>query len=104
MVQLHVKKVEKSILAPRPTRFLPTGLRHGHGVTRVLHGCREKETIVIESCIGTKGGTVVLPDFCPLACSLGHGVTRVLHGCHEKETIVIESCIDTKGGTVVMRV
>ena len=27
MVQPHVKKVEKSILAPRPTRFLPTGLQ-----------------------------------------------------------------------------
>ena len=68
MVLPHIKKVEKSILAPRPTRFLPTGLCHGHGVTQVLHRCREKETIVIESCVGTKGGMVV---------------TRVLHGVSE---------------------
>ena len=60
MVQPHVKKVEKSIPAPCPTGFLPTGLRHGHGVTRVLHGHHEKEMIVIESCVGAKGGMVVM--------------------------------------------
>ena len=59
MVRPHVKKVEKSIPAPRPTGFLPTGLRHGHGVTRVLHGRCETETIVLESCVGAKGGTAV---------------------------------------------